>query len=236
MAYSIVCKLNLKKKLSADDAGILLTSAVCHDVDHPGLNNTFQTNAKSPLAILYNYESILEQHHFAVTCRILSSDESNILSNVPHRDVILRTMAELILATDLAKHKSIVEVYSKCVDDGFNFNNSLHKTSLLKLIIKCADISNEVRPESVSNQWVTLLFTEYALQTDCEKREKLPVTPYMDPANVVVSKSQEGFIKGVMLPMYSELCKIDDALARNHFVNPLKDSLLRYELENIRQK
>lgn len=53
---------------------------------------------------------------------------------------------------------------------------------------------------------------------------------------VVVSQSQEGFIKGVMLPMYSELCKIDDVLARHHFVNPLKDSLLRYELENIRRK
>ena len=53
---------------------------------------------------------------------------------------------------------------------------------------------------------------------------------------VVVSQSQEGFIKGVMLPMYSELCKIDDVLAKHHFVNPLKDALLRYELENIRKK
>ena len=68
----------------------------------------------------------------------------------------------------------------------FSLFFSLHKKSLLKLIIKCADISNEVRPESVSNKWVSLLFTEYTLQTDCEKREKLPVTPYMDPEKVIL--------------------------------------------------
>ena len=62
MAYCIVYKLDLKNKLSPDDLGILITSAVCHDVDHPGLNNTFQTNAKSPLAILYNYQSILGKY------------------------------------------------------------------------------------------------------------------------------------------------------------------------------
>lgn len=59
MVYSMVCKLNLRDVLSVDDLGILLTAAVCHDVDHPGLSNGYHSHAHSPLAILYDYKSIL---------------------------------------------------------------------------------------------------------------------------------------------------------------------------------
>jgi len=42
--------------------GALLTAAVCHDVDHPGLNNAYHCHARTPLAILYNYQSILGKY------------------------------------------------------------------------------------------------------------------------------------------------------------------------------
>ena len=53
--------------------------------------------------------------------------------------------------------------------------------ALLKIIIKCADVSNEVRPETVAGPWVERLFAEYSEQSAREKREHLPVTSYMDP-------------------------------------------------------
>ena len=56
--------------------------------------------------------------------------------------------------------------------------------ALLKIIIKCADVSNEVRPENVAGPWVDRLFEEYYQQSAREKREHLPVTPYMDPEMV----------------------------------------------------
>lgn len=59
MAYSMICKLRLRNLLSVDHMGALLTAAVCHDVDHPGLNNSYHSHARTPLAILYNYQSIL---------------------------------------------------------------------------------------------------------------------------------------------------------------------------------
>lgn len=47
---------------------------------------------------------------------------------------------------------------------------------------------------------------------------------------VDVIDSQEGFIKGMMLPMYSELANlIEDATI--YYVNPLKDALRRYDLQ-----
>ena len=58
---------------------------------------------------------------------------------------------------------------------------SNHVMRLLKIIIKCSDVSNEVRPETVASPWVERLFAEYSEQSAREKRECLPVTPYMDP-------------------------------------------------------
>jgi len=43
----------------------LLISAICHDFEHPGLNNTFLANTSDSLALRYNDKSILENHHCA---------------------------------------------------------------------------------------------------------------------------------------------------------------------------
>ena len=64
-----------------------------------------------------------EQHHFAVTCSILSNKEKNIFKNVNNRDEVLRNVGELILATDLARHACIIEDYNNCITSGFDFKN-----------------------------------------------------------------------------------------------------------------
>ena len=43
---------------------VLLVSTLVHDVDHNGLNNNFHINSQSPLAVLYNDISVLENHHW----------------------------------------------------------------------------------------------------------------------------------------------------------------------------
>jgi|LauGreDrversion4_2_1035121.scaffolds.fasta_scaffold381990_1 hypothetical protein len=42
-----------------------LVAALVHDVDHPGLGNGFLINTKDELALLYNDQSILENHSVA---------------------------------------------------------------------------------------------------------------------------------------------------------------------------
>jgi hypothetical protein len=41
----------------------LLLSAMAHDMGHDGLNNSFHKNTLSQLAMLYNDQSIQENHH-----------------------------------------------------------------------------------------------------------------------------------------------------------------------------
>lgn len=230
MTYSIVCKLELRDRLSCDDVGALITAAICHDLDHPGVNNSYHNNSRSSLAILYDYESVLEQHHFAVACRILAQKQCNIFRNVTNRDVILHKIGELIVATDLAKHKQLLETNAINFDVGFDYNSQEHVMSMMKIVIKCADISNEIRPEKIATQWVDRLFAEYALQFDREGRERLPQTTYMDPDKTNIPEAQIGFIRGVLMPMYNELCRINEK-ASEVYITPLEEALTRYEGE-----
>ena len=48
------------------DCLALLLSAICHDLEHPGLTNAYQVNTSSELALRYNDTSVLEHHHTAV--------------------------------------------------------------------------------------------------------------------------------------------------------------------------
>jgi 3'5'-cyclic nucleotide phosphodiesterase len=48
-----------------------LTAAYCHDLDHPGNNNTFEVNSTSALALLHSDDAVLERHHVHMTFKIL---------------------------------------------------------------------------------------------------------------------------------------------------------------------
>jgi hypothetical protein len=43
-----------------------IIAAVCHDLDHPGLNEKFLIATQSHLAGLYNNTSVLENHHWSM--------------------------------------------------------------------------------------------------------------------------------------------------------------------------
>lgn len=49
----------------------LFLAGLCHDVDHTGRNNAFESASFSSLSIKYNDESILENHHASTTFKIL---------------------------------------------------------------------------------------------------------------------------------------------------------------------
>lgn len=81
----------------------LLVACLCHDLDHRGTNNAFQSKMDSPLAILYT-TSTLEHHHFDQFLMITSTAENNIfsgLSTEDYREAIM-IVEKAILSTDLA--------------------------------------------------------------------------------------------------------------------------------------
>jgi high affinity cGMP-specific 3',5'-cyclic phosphodiesterase 9 len=229
MMYGMIHLCDLTSILNRRDIGILITAAICHDLDHPGYNNTYQINARTELANRYNDISPLENHHCAMAFSILDNPETNIFSNVDHEclKIIRQSMIMLILATDMAKHSEIVETFKENLKT-FDYGNEDHMNCLKMVLIKCCDISNEVRPMNISEPWVDCLLEEYFMQSDREKAEGLPVAPFMDRDKVTKPTAQIGFIKFVLLPMFDAVARlfprIDSAL-----VEPLRAALAHYE-------
>lgn len=103
--YIVKSKL-LNKYLNEIDIFALLLSALCHDVDHTGRTNAFEASSYSNLAVKYNDEAILENHHSATTFKIMMEEDFNILSNFTAENFkyIRKIIISNILHTDMKKH------------------------------------------------------------------------------------------------------------------------------------
>jgi 3'5'-cyclic nucleotide phosphodiesterase len=69
-----------------------LLAAFCHDIDHTGMNNAFEINAKSDLALLHSDDSVLEKHHAHMTFKLLLQVPSDL-----HRCCIRIVQSDLFL-------------------------------------------------------------------------------------------------------------------------------------------
>ncbi|ROL52314.1 High affinity cGMP-specific 3',5'-cyclic phosphodiesterase 9A [Anabarilius grahami] len=180
MMYGLIWLTDLRSKIDSIDLLIMLTSAVCHDLDHTGYNNAYQINARTELALRYNDISPLENHHCAVAFEILEK--------------------------------------------------------LMMIMIKVSDISNEARPMDVAEPWLDCLLQEFFNQSDMEKLEGLPVTPFMDRDKVTKPSSQTGFIRFVLFPLFIELANLFPCLEQ-HIIDPVRKALDYYtEMEKALER
>ncbi|KRX93575.1 putative 3',5'-cyclic phosphodiesterase pde-4, partial [Trichinella pseudospiralis] len=188
----------------------VIFAAAIHDVDHPGLTNQFLVNSGSELAIMYNDESVLEQHHLAVAFKLLQETDCDILTGFSkkHRQLFRRIVIDTVLATDMSKHMSLLADLKTMVEtkkvSGPGMP-SLEKYSdriqVLQNMIHIADLSNPAKPINLYQQWIDRLLEEYWKQGDRERELGLEISPMCDRRNVSREKSQVGFIDYIVHPL-----------------------------------
>ncbi|KAJ3365043.1 hypothetical protein HDU91_002343 [Kappamyces sp. JEL0680] len=232
MAYALLQATQLVKTLSMLELLVLMTSCLGHDLDHPGRNNAYQINAKTELAVIYNNNAPLENHHSAMLLAILSLDSCNLLKGLDAAQLAAakRGIVRVILATDMAKHGEHLTIFSKAVSN-FSITDPEHRAQLLCILIKCADISTEVscgRGDNAADIWVNRLLEEFFCQSDREKQEGLPFLPFMDRDKVTKPSAQVGFLSFVVIPLYEALGKLYPDIEPG-FIQPIKRSLQFYK-------
>lgn len=230
MMYGLLHVTEMCDYFSTEELFCLLISTMCHDMDHPGYSNSYLINARTKLALRYNDKSPLENHHASMCFQTMAKPECNILANV-NNEVYrgLRGMIiKLILATDMVDHAVYVNDWKK-INKTFDPESQEHRVTLMKLLIKCCDISNEVRPMDVSDQWLDRLLDEYFTQGDHEKEQGLPTLPFMDRSKTTRASAQVGFIKFVLIPLFDSLVPAFGESVDQQMVEPLKSALSRFE-------
>lgn len=114
----------------------ILISCLCHDIQHSGRTNAYLINTKDHLALLYNDQTVLENHHASVTFRLtLSSNDVNIFSELSSEEFrfIRWLIIDSILVTDISKHFDIIRQFSsrnKEIDDSLIKNHSHSKVQI----------------------------------------------------------------------------------------------------------
>ena len=118
MMYHMLLELNAVRFFVQLDLIVLLVAALCHDISHPGLNNLYQINSKTELAIRYQDISVLENHSASQTLSILARLE--LLRNLEDTDdaeYVRRSIKSLILSTDMVDHFTLLKDFATAVDE-----------------------------------------------------------------------------------------------------------------------
>lgn len=141
----------------------------------------------------FNDVSVLENHHCSQAFKILGIPDYNIFINLSSEDKILirKYITSSILATDLAEHGNWVgKLKSKL--QNINWTEFDDKKIIMCCLIKCADISNEIRPSKIGRSWAQRVMTEFYAQSLIEKEKDLPRAPHMDPEKTDLATGQIG--------------------------------------------
>ncbi|KAG5461394.1 MAG: hypothetical protein BJ554DRAFT_6421, partial [Olpidium bornovanus] len=215
-AVSRLASLQSVARFATDlDLLALYFAAIVHDLDHGGVNNTFLVNSSDPKALLYNDRSVLENHHVATAFAILQQDKCNFLSHMNRTDYasFRELVIDLVLATDLTQHFSVVSSFKNKVSVAASYNpESVREDSALcwKMIMKCGDVSNPSKEWSlryvgpdIADTGVTNTKTarkadsrraKFLNQGDREQELHLKVSPFMDRHSFNLTANQIGFI------------------------------------------
>ncbi|KAG8237830.1 hypothetical protein J437_LFUL002439 [Ladona fulva] len=187
----------------------LLVACLCHDLDHRGTNNAFQTKTESPLAILYT-TSTMEHHHFDQCVMILNSEGNNIFQALSPEDYrrVMTIVEMAILSTDLAMYFKKKDKFREMVDNGeFDWQSEEKKELLCGMMMTGCDVSAIAKPWEVQHKVAKLVADEFFDQGDLEKLQlnQQPVAMMDRERKDELPQMQVGFIDVICLPLYKVL-------------------------------
>ena len=201
-------------KLDNIDICVLITSCMCHDFKHGGLNNNFLRLTKDKLAIRYNDISILENMHISEAFKLMNTNpECDLFSGVDKKiyEKMRKQMISCVLATDMVNHNGHINFMKSIIN---NNNKEEDNQEFMNLLIHASDISNPTKPFNIYLKWAKLVVEEFCQQGDKEKALGLECT--CDRKTVNLNKNQIGFIDYVVEEFVSNYIKVFPSLKFLH--------------------
>ena len=182
-------------------------AAAVHDFKHPGRNNKFLQETWSPLALMYNDNSVLESYHLAECFKLMAQPKHHILKTLSQKDrrYARQLIIDMVLATDMSSHFNDLSVFKTLNPGQLSLKERREpsmKRKICKFALHAADISNPCRPLLIYLEWAERCMEEFFLQGDDERARKIDISPFMDRHKQNKPKCQLGFMSFIVKPMY----------------------------------
>mmetsp|Transcript_14283 Transcript_14283/g.33037 ORF Transcript_14283/g.33037 Transcript_14283/m.33037 type:complete len:585 (-) Transcript_14283:192-1946(-) len=203
-SYALAHLLGTLSRLSPWEKFALAAAALCHDLEHPGVSSAFVSEAEELFTSSYK-DLLLEKHHALRAFEVMVDREVDLLRGL--RTVkyyeVRGNVNRVILATDISKHSEYLAklrahiAHSESARAAGGEAVKIDKHFEMELILKCADISNVVKPWATARRWAVRVTDEFFLQGDLERSRAMPVTPACDRLTQSRVPLQKGFIDGL---------------------------------------
>jgi hypothetical protein len=154
----------------------ITVAAACHDYEHPGVNNVYLVEARDPIAIRYNGNtlliikyffnldvSVLENYHIATSSAILQDSKFNIFEKYNREEYkrCRQLMISCVLGTDMSKHfTELGKLKTRTTAPDFSPHEK-DKELVIVMMFHLTDISNSTKSWDLCAKWTELLFTEF---------------------------------------------------------------------------
>nr|XP_046232203.1 cone cGMP-specific 3',5'-cyclic phosphodiesterase subunit alpha' isoform X1 [Scatophagus argus]XP_046232204.1 cone cGMP-specific 3',5'-cyclic phosphodiesterase subunit alpha' isoform X1 [Scatophagus argus] len=224
VGHTMFCLLQtgrLRKYYSDLDAFAMVAAAFCHDIDHRGTNNLYQTKSAHPLAKLHG-SSIMERHHLEYSKTLMAEETLNIFCNLQKRQFehVQHLFDVCIIATDLALYfkkrtmfQNIVNATEPMAEEkeaiAYVSNNPTRKEIVMAMMMTGCDLSAITKPWEVQSKVALMVAAEFWEQGDLERNvlDQQPI-PMMDRnCAEQLPKMQCGFIDFVCSFVYKEFSR-----------------------------
>ena len=182
-AYYYYKHAGLGEVLTKLNSFTFIMSSLCHDVGHRGKNNNFEVSSLSELALLYHDVSVLEQHHAALTMKLLTQSQNNFLDKLKSEDFkkFRKLLIKGILATDMKEHFALIESFQKQIDSLSANRDKLDEdkqTFVMSFFVHVADLNGPSKEYTIADKWSRLVNMEFTNQYNTELKYGLAPTPY----------------------------------------------------------
>lgn len=207
----------------------LLISALGHDLNHPGVTNVFMINSRHPLAVRYNDNSVLENHHASVLIKFLELPGCDIFKDSECDITSMRkTIISTILATDMAMHNFVIEHFVGTMRK-FDKDCQEHRQSVADMLLHSCDVGNPVVKFEIATIWSLKIIQEFNDQVWKEEQSGIPVSEFMRIGSDInkIKRNQIGFIDMFISPLWMVLSQHLEGL--KEYENCIEENRVKWE-------
>ena len=198
-------------RLDAWERFALLSAALCHDLEHPGVTSEFLSKAGDS-AHGYKHlifrDTLLEKHHALRALGVMVDSHVGLLEGLSTYQYyqFRSTVSKIILATDPTRHKEyLAHLQAFAARRAEDPAAEMDKQLAMELMVKCADISNVIKPTEVARRWALRVTDEFFQQGDAERSMGMEVSPTCDRLATSRVALQTGFIDFLAGPLFTAL-------------------------------